>query len=98
PWSAWEARVNTTSRAGSIELHTLAASALRSGMEGDAPGLGEAWTAIEEAAGYAVDWFPDGVPVLLGQLDGGEGRTFDSGLRIESDRLLVRVVGFGGEP
>jgi hypothetical protein len=97
-WSAWETRVNAPTRAGSIELHTLAASALHSGLEGDAPGLGDAWTAIEEAAGYAVDWFPDGVPVLLGQLDGGEGRTFDAGLRIESDRLLVRVVGFGGAP
>ncbi|MFS8070411.1 MAG: hypothetical protein ACMG6S_28950, partial [Byssovorax sp.] len=97
-WSPWEARVTTTTRAGSIELHTLAASDLHAGLEGDAPGLGDAWTAIEEAAGYTVDWFPDGVPVLLGQLDGGEGRTFDAGLRIESDRLLVRIVGFGGAP
>ena len=31
-------------------------------------------------------------------LDGGEGRLGDSGLRIETDRLLVRVVGFGGRP
>ncbi|MEO5727893.1 MAG: hypothetical protein ABI134_15345 [Byssovorax sp.] len=97
-WSPWEARITTTTRAGSIELHTLAASDLHAGLEGDAPGLADAWRAIEEAAGYAVDWFPDGVPVLLGQLDGGEGRTFDAGLRIESDRLLVRVVGFGGAP
>ena len=35
---------------------------------------------------------------FLGQLDGGEGRASDSGLRLESDRLLVRVVGFGGKP
>ncbi len=97
-WSVWEARIKSTAHAGSIELHPLSASALRTGMEDDAPGLGEAWTAIEEAAGYTVDWFPDGVPVLLGQLDGGEGRSFDSGLRVESDRLLVRVVGFGGAP
>ena len=97
-WTTWEARTASTTHAGSIELHTLAANTLRPGMEGDAPGLGEAWTAIEEAAGYTVDWFPDGVPVLLGQLDGGEGRAFDSGLRVESDRLLVRVVGFGGAP
>jgi hypothetical protein len=98
PWSTWEARVGTTTRAGSIELHSLAASALRPGMEADAPGLADAWTAIEEAAGYTVDWFPEGVPVLLAQIDGGEGRTFDTGLRVESDRLLVRVVGFGGAP
>jgi hypothetical protein len=38
------------------------------------------------------------VPVLIGQLDGGEGRVSDSGLRLDSDRLLVRVVGYGGRP
>lgn len=97
-WSAWQARVNSTTRAGSVELHALAAEVLRPRIEPDAPGLGEGWTAIEEAAGYGVDWFPDGVPVLLGQLDGGEGRATDTGLRIESDRVLVRIVGFGGAP
>jgi hypothetical protein len=97
-WSSWIARLTSTTRAGSIELHTLAASNLHYTLEPDAPGLADAWVAIEEAAGYTVDWFPDGVPVLVGQLDGGEGRTGDSGLRIESDRLLVRIVGFGGAP
>jgi hypothetical protein len=98
PWSSWLARVTATTHAGSIDLHTIAASSLRSCLEPDAPGLADAWAAMEEAAGYTVDWFPDDVPVLLAQLDGGEGRTGDSGLRIESDRLLVRVVGFGGAP
>ena len=87
-----------TTRAGSLELHTLAASALRYTLEPDAPGLADAWVAFEEAAGYTIDWFPDGVPVLVGQLDGGEGQRGDSGLRLESDRLLVRIVGFGGAP
>jgi len=54
--------------------------------------------AQREAAGDNVDWFPDGVPVVVGQLDGGEGRPTDTGLRVESDRLLVRVVGWGGRP
>jgi len=97
-WSGWQSRVNTTTHAGSIELHVLAADTLRPRLEADAPGLGEAWSAIEEAAGIGVDWFPDGAPVLLGQLDGGEGRSSDTGLRLESDRLLVRIVGFGGAP
>ena len=97
-WSAWLSRASFTTRAGSIELHRLAAGELRFNLEPDAPGLAEAWIAIEEAAGYTVDWFPDGVPVLLAQIDGGEGRGGDSGLRVESDRLLVRVVGFGGAP
>ncbi len=53
---------------------------------------------MEEAAGTAVDWFPESVPVLVAQLDGGEGRLHDAGLRMESDRLLVRIVGYGGRP
>ena len=97
-WSSWRARATTTTHAGSVELHSLAASSLRFTLEPDAPGLADAWYAIEEAAGYGIDWFPDGVPVLLAQLDGGEGRSSDSGLRLETDRLLVRIVGFGGAP
>ncbi len=98
PWSAWLSRVSTTTHAGSVELHTLAASALNFPLDPDAPGLADAWVAIEEAAGYTIDWFPDGVPVLIAQIDGGEGRGSDTGLRVESDRLLVRIVGFGGAP
>jgi hypothetical protein len=67
-------------------------------LEADAPGLGEAWHALEEAADTTSDWFPGDVPVLLEQLDGGDGRASDAGLRLESDRLLVRVVGYGGKP
>ncbi len=96
--SAWKSQVEATVRAGSIDVHHLAAHALSPLLQSDAPGLSEAWSALEDAANDQVDWFPDGVPVLLGQLDGGEGRASDSGLRLESDRLLVRVVGFGGKP
>ncbi len=67
-------------------------------LEADAPGLAEAWAAVNDAAGDMVDWFPGAVPVLIGQLDGGEGRSADAGLRLEQDRLLVRVVGYGGRP
>ncbi len=41
---------------------------------------------------------PDDVPVLIGELEGGEGRTTDSGRRLDVDRVLVRVVGYGGVP
>jgi hypothetical protein len=41
-----------------VELHGI--------LDDDAPGLAEAWHAIEEAAGSSiVDWFPTGVPVLV---------------------------------
>jgi hypothetical protein len=93
----WYAQVQVTTRAGSIDIHQLHATYLRPVLENDAPGLGDAWHALEEAADVS-DWFPGDVPVLLAQLDGGEGKTSDAGLRLESDRMLVRIVGFGGKP
>ncbi|WP_437481499.1 hypothetical protein WME75_37830 [Sorangium sp. So ce1014] len=94
----WLAHAGFGRRVGGIDIHDLGGSLLVPLLEPDAPGLGAAWLAIEEAAGTAVDWFPAGVPVLFGQLDGGEGRASDSGLRLESDRVLVRIVGLGGRP
>lgn len=94
----WYSGVLSTRRAGSLDVHMLNAEALRRVIEKDAPGLTDAWRAIEDASDPMADWFPGDVPVLLGQLDGGEGKMSDSGLRLETDRLLVRVVGFGGKP
>ncbi|MGK3968868.1 hypothetical protein WMF38_37300 [Sorangium sp. So ce118] len=95
---SWLSHVSFGRRVGGIDIHDLGGGLLAPLLEPDAPGLGAAWLAIEEAAGSAVDWFPAGVPVLFGQLDGGEGRASDSGLRLESDRVLVRIVGYGGRP
>lgn len=61
-------------------------------------GLGEAWTALATAPQFYTDWFPADAPVLLAQLEGGEGASRDSGLTLEHDRTLVRIVGYGGEP
>ncbi len=95
---AWESAAGSPARVGGIELHRLGEHALGPLLEADAPGLADAWWAVSDAAGDWVDWFPEGVPVLLGQLDGGEGRSSDAGLRLEKDRVLVRVVGYGGRP
>lgn len=55
------------------------------------------WSAMSSAAGgSATDWWPDDVPVVMGELHGGEGVKVDGGLRVESDVLLFRVVGEGG--
>jgi hypothetical protein len=96
--SAWLARIASGTRLVGVELHPLAAVLLSPVIGKDAPHLAEAWAALEEAAGQQVDWLPDSVPVVLAQLDGGEGRARDAGLAIESDRLLVRIVGYGGLP
>jgi hypothetical protein len=94
----WEGMAASAAHIGGVDVRRLHPVALRAVLEADAPGLGDAWWAVSDAAGDSVDWFPDDVPVLIGQLDGGEGRTSDSGLRIEADRVLLRVVGYGGRP
>jgi hypothetical protein len=95
---SWISLAGAGRRVGGLDVHDLGAGLLSPIVEPDATGLGDAWWALEEAASEAIDWFPSGVPVLLGQLDGGEGRASDSGVRLESDRLLFRIVGFGGQP
>ena len=95
---SWEAAIAAPSYAGAVAVHHLGAQMLLGVVGDDAPGLADSWWAIESSAGEVVDWVPDDVPVLLAQLDGGEGRLSDAGLKLESDRLLVRVVGWGGKP
>jgi hypothetical protein len=62
-----------------------------------APGSGAAWQALEGARSSA-EWWPADVPVLLAELEGGESKTSDSGLRVDAERVLVRVIGYGGVP
>lgn len=69
--------------------------ALSSEGEGD---TGEAWLAVEEALGPTTEWFPNGVPALIAEVRGGADNVRDSGVGIRSDRLLVRVVGYGVSP
>ena len=59
--------------------------------------LTETWGPIAATVGSATDWWPD-VPVVMGELEGGEAVLRDSGLAVESDRLLLRVLGKGGAP
>lgn len=94
---SWIIAANAVRRAGRLELHPLGGQMLKPILEDDAPGLADAWEAVERTAGSDVNWFPEDVPILFAQLDGGEGRVTDAGLRLESDRLLVRVVGYGGK-
>ncbi len=83
---------------GGAATHRLDSALFTEYVEPAAPGVGAAWGAFEQLADSDTDWWPVDVPVLLAQIDGGDGRTSDSGLRVDRDRVLIRVVGFGGVP
>ncbi|HEY4105592.1 MAG TPA: hypothetical protein VGM44_16955 [Polyangiaceae bacterium] len=87
-----------TMTASGTGAHALSVDGFRKDAEVDAKGIGAAWDALETLGGNEVDWWPEDVPVLIGELEGGEGKTSDSGLRLDVDRVLVRVIGFGGVP
>jgi hypothetical protein len=95
--AGWDRAVDATILQGAVNVHALRAAELAPAFGADT-GLADAWRAIDATAGEPIDWFPDGTPVLIAQMDGGEGKSSDSGLRLESDRVLIRVVGFGGAP
>jgi hypothetical protein len=82
-----------------LPLRELNAYGVRDQLDRTAPGLYEAWNAIVATLPpHGKSWFPDGVPVLIAQLAGGEGEGSDTGLSIEEDRVVVRIVGWGGLP
>ena len=84
--------------ASPLGTHVLSVATFHDEVEAQAKGVAAAWEALESLTGSDADWWPDDVPVLLGELEGGEGRNQDSGLRLDVDRVLVRVVGYGGVP
>jgi hypothetical protein len=90
-------RVGVTRYFGSLVARDLGSEDFQETLEKDAKGSGEAWLALERVVERA-HWWPDDVPVLIAQIEGGEGKSHDSGLRMQSDRVLLRVVGFGGVP
>jgi hypothetical protein len=67
-------------------------------LESASQGLLSAWSSLEYASPRSVEYWPADVPVLVAQLDGGEGKRADSGFPLEVDRALLRVVGTGGLP
>jgi hypothetical protein len=83
-------------RGGSFGRSALNLDPVKDRLDAGAKGLTAAWSAIEGATTRNIDFWPDDVPVLLGQLEGGEGKLTDSGLPIDSDRTLIRVLGEGG--
>jgi hypothetical protein len=88
----------TVSSGGALGRSGLNLENAKIRLEGCSKGLSSAWDAIEGATTRNIDFWPSDVPVLLAQLDGGEGKLTDSGLPLEADRALLRVVGLGGVP
>lgn len=76
----------------------LFADSFANALEADFVGLGRAWKAIEPALAGGSEWWPSDAPVLIGALEGGQGKLSDSGLAVDYDRVLVRIVGTGGVP
>ncbi len=74
----------------------LGSGDLAPAFEAEVPGLGAAWMAVEAMANHGTDFWPRDVPVVLAQLGDSGGGARDSGMRVESDRILLRVVGYGG--
>lgn len=90
-------RLSTT--AGTRSVHQLDTARFHQVLGGaPAEEMTSAWSALSAAAGSAVDWWPDDAPVVIGELSGGDGVRSDTGLRVESDRMMFRVVGEGGAP
>jgi hypothetical protein len=76
----------------------LSSGVFASVVDEQAPGLSSAWDAIEQAARTGADWWPSDVPVLIAELDERPARASDSGLKLDQQRTLIRVVGYGGLP
>ncbi|MFZ5889743.1 MAG: hypothetical protein ACOY0T_01630 [Myxococcota bacterium] len=89
--------LGSPSAAGSTAV-PLDSGRFASTIDHDYPGLGRAWGALEPAFASDTEWWPADVPVVLAALDGGEGKLTDSGLGVDYDRVLVRLVGEGGTP
>ncbi len=88
-----------TETAGSMKVHPLGARDVESMLGGrDGERLRVAWEPLEAAAGDAVDWWPGDEPALLAEIIGVPKPARDSGLAVESARVLLRVVGKGGAP
>jgi hypothetical protein len=87
--------IGLAKRKGWPGLHELGAKGFAEELDRLADGLGTSWHAFETLA-PDVDWWPNDVPVLIAEIDGGEGYEADAGLRVESERVLLRVIGWGG--
>jgi len=86
----------STGTAGTRTVHEIDASRFQTLLGHAGEEMTVRWSAMSSASGSSTDWWPDDVPVVIGEIEGGEGVKTDATLRVESDTMLFRVVGEGG--
>jgi hypothetical protein len=86
-----------TTSAGSAPVHMLDAASLGGPLgKVESERVTATWRLVENSTDETVDWWPDDSPVVLAEMTDPDHPASDSGLRIESERMLLRVVGYGG--
>jgi hypothetical protein len=96
-WATDGELVRVATGGASTRIHDLDLAELRYRLERVVPGTARAWTTLQSLTHRAVDWWPTDVPVLLAQVDIPAGGR-DANLPLQNNRLLLRVVGYGGQP
>jgi hypothetical protein len=94
-WATDGELVRVATGGASNRVHDLELAELKYRLERVAPGSALAWTTLQTLTHRAVDWWPTDVPVLLAQVDIPAGGR-DANLPMQDNRLLLRVVGYGG--
>jgi len=88
----------TTGALGVLNAFDFNVARIHDRLDEASPGLYDDWSAVVYALPTQRNWFPTDVPVLLAAFEDGEGKDSDSGLVLEDDRVLLRIVGWGGAP
>lgn len=82
-------------RSTSATVHDLAAYRLRGNLPDPVADRVSARWQLAEGLARGADFWPDENPIVLAEVEGAPAVRDDSGVPLEGDRLLLRVVGTG---
>lgn len=91
-------RYRDTTSYTSTPIHRLTSYLLRDAIQGPEGMRVAATWEMAEALAQGSDFWSDSTPVLLAEIELPKAKGTDSGLRLESERVLLRVLGEGGTP
>lgn len=95
----WGSSSRRATSAGTATVHMLDSASLGTPLgKKDGDRVSATWHLAETSTDETVDWWPDDSPVVLTELVDPDHPATDSGLRVESERMLLRVIGYGGAP